>query len=152
MDIEASRPIDRLLDGTALKPVFFLFVLLPTVLGAVHHVDHIVRGNHLGWPFIQQVTPFTYSLAIYPLVALSLSLTLRNRVDAGYWTGFFAFSAAMIASVHISPWAIEPPRDVIAPYANPVVGLLAFAVLLGLIASVGLGCAYAAVRWHRVRS
>lgn len=55
----------------------------------------------------------------------------------------------MLAYFHISPWAIEPPQDVIWPYANPVFGYLAFAVVLALIASVAVGTAYAAALWRR---
>jgi hypothetical protein len=55
----------------------------------------------------------------------------------------------MLAYFHVSPWAVEPPQDVVEPYANPLLGYLAFAVLLALIASVLLGAGYAAVLWRR---
>jgi hypothetical protein len=134
---------------TSLTRLFYLFVLAPTVLGAAHHLDHVIRGNHVGWPITPEVNPFTYSLAIYPLLAISLYLTVTRRAAARYWAVFFAFSAGMLAYFHVSPWAVEPPQDVIAPYANPLVGYLAFAVLLALIASVVLGSAYGAVLWYR---
>ena len=38
-----------------------------TIFGIFHHVDHVVRGNHSGWPFEEAVTPFTFSLLIYAL-------------------------------------------------------------------------------------
>jgi hypothetical protein len=142
-------PTDR--PDTNLTRLFYVFVLLPTMLGAAHHVDHIIRGNHVGWPITPEVNAFTYSLAIYPLLALSLYLTVTDRVDAGYWAGFFAFSAGMLAYFHVSPWAIEPPQDVMDPYSNPLAGFLAFAILLALIASVVVGSAYAALLWHRGR-
>jgi len=132
---------------TNLTRAFYAFVLVPTLLGAAHHVDHVVRGNHVGWPLTPEVNPFTYSLAIYPLLAVSVYLTATRRVEARYWAGFFAFSAGMLAFFHVSPWAVEPPRDVIVPYENAAFGYLAFAVLLALIASVVLGSAYAAVLW-----
>lgn len=127
----------------------YLFAAVTTLLGAVHHLDHLVRGNHVGWPVTPEVTPFTYSLAIYPLVAISLSLTLTDRVDTGYWAWFFAASTGTLAYFHVSPWAVEPPQDVVLPYGNPVVGYLAFGVLLALIASAVLGAAYATVHWYR---
>ena len=136
----------------SLTPLFVLFVAVPTLLGVAHHVDHIVRGNHVGWPLTPEVNPFTYSLAIYPLLAISLYLTATDRVDAGYWAGFFAFSAGMLAYFHVSPWAVEPPQDVIVPYANPVFGYLAFGILLALIASVVVGSTYAAALRYRGRS
>jgi hypothetical protein len=142
-------PVDLPTTDTNLTPAFYLFVVVPTVLGAAHHVDHVVRGTHVGWPITPEVTPFTYSLAIYPLLALSLFLSLTKRVDARYWAGFFAFSAAMLAYFHVSPWAVEPPRDVMLPYENPLVGYLAFAIVLALIGSVVVGSAYGAVLWSR---
>jgi hypothetical protein len=148
MEIERIR--DRLpTEKRSLTPVFYVFVALPVLLGAAHHVDHVVRGNHVGWPLTSEVNPFTYSLAIYPLIGVSLYLTVTERVDAGYWAGFLAFSAGMLAYFHVSPWAVEPPRDVMVPYESPLVGTFAFAVLLALIASTCLGAAYAAVLWRR---
>jgi hypothetical protein len=137
---------------SGLKRTFFLLVLAPTLLGAAHHVDHVIRGNHVGWPVTPEINPFTYSLAIYPLLAASLYLTVTDRVDAGYWAGFLGFSAGMLAFFHVSPWAVEPPRDVMVPYEAPLAGYLAFGILLALIASTVLGSAYAGVLWYRSRS
>lgn len=148
MELTEHLPIDTPVEQTSLTRLFFAFVLIPTVLGLSHHIDHIVRGNHVGWPLTPEVNAFTHSLAIYPLLMISLYLTLSGRVEARYWAGFFAFSAAMLAYLHISPWAVEPPQDVILPYANPLHGYLAFAVLLALIASVVIGSAYAAMLWR----
>ncbi|MFC6976027.1 hypothetical protein ACFQL1_17140 [Halomicroarcula sp. GCM10025709] len=142
-------PIERPTDDTALTRGFYLFVLLPTVLGVTHHVDHVIRGNHVGWPITPEVNPFTYSLAIYPLLAISLFLTVTRRVDARYWAGFFAFSAGMLAYFHVSPWAVEPPQDVMVPYANPLIGYLAFGIVLALIGSVVVGSLYGFVLWRR---
>ncbi|ESS03327.1 MAG: hypothetical protein A07HR67_01722 [uncultured archaeon A07HR67] len=115
MDVEDMLPVALPTSDTTLTRAFFLFILVPTLLGAAHHVDHIIRGNHVGWPITPEVNAFTYSLAIYPLLAISLYLTLTRRVEARYWAGFFAFSAGMLAYFHISPWAVEPPQDVSDP-------------------------------------
>jgi hypothetical protein len=149
MDVEDGLPFALPTTETNLTRAFSLFVLAPTVLSAAHHVDHVVRGNHVGWPLTPEVNAFTYSLGIYPLLAVSLYLTRTRRVEAGYWAGFLAASAGTLAYLHVGPWAVEPPRDVIAPYANPAVGYLAFGVLLALIGSVAVGSAYAAVPWYR---
>ena len=149
MGLGERLPVDLPTESVDLTPAFYLFVAIPTLLGVAHHVDHVVRGNHVGWPLTPEVNPFTYSLAIYPLIAISLYLTLTERVDARYWAGFFAFSAGMLAYFHVSPWAVEPPADVIVPYENPLVGYLAFGVLLALIGSVVAGSVYAAVLWYR---
>jgi len=149
--------IDHLLtnvpvENNSLTRLFFVFVLVPMVLGIAHHVDHVIRGNHVGWPLTPEVNAFTYSLAIYPLLAISLYLTVTERVDAGYWAGFLAFSAGLLGYLHLSPWAVEPPPDVILPYTNPLVGYLAFAILVALIGSVVFGSAYAAYLSYLGRS
>jgi hypothetical protein len=149
MEIGDILPVELPTENTSLTRMFYLFVLLPAVLGAAHHVDHVVRGNHVGWPVSPEVNAFTYSLAIYPLLVVSLYLTLTRRVEARYWAGFFAFSAGMLAYFHISPWAVEPPQDVLVPYANPVVGYAAFGIVLALIASVAVGSVYGAALWYR---
>jgi len=57
----------------------------------------------------------------------------------------------MPAYFHISPWAFEPPQDVIAPDANPVAGYIAFGILLALIASAVFGVVYATALWYRFK-
>lgn len=47
-----------------------MLAIFTTVFGIGHHVDHIIRGNHVGWPLTPEVTPFTYSLGFYPFIAL----------------------------------------------------------------------------------
>lgn len=149
MAIIDRLPFDGSETNTGLPRAFYVVVLIPTLLGAGHHVDHVVRGNHVGWPLTPEVNPFTYSLGIYPLLALGVFLTVAGHAGARYWTGFFLFSAAMLSYFHISPWAIEPPHHVIEPYATPVAGYVAFLVLLALIASVVVGAGYAAFLWRR---
>jgi hypothetical protein len=55
----------------------------------------------------------------------------------------------MLAFFHLSPWAVEPPADVVLPYSNPVFGYLAFAVLLALILVVAAGALYSFRLWGR---
>jgi hypothetical protein len=57
----------------------------------------------------------------------------------------------MLAYFHISPWAVEPPQDVILPYADPAVGYLAFVILLALIAAAALSAIYAILLVYRKR-
>lgn len=148
MDVENRLPFE-VPEDTSLTPFLYVLVAVPTLFGAAHHLDHVVRGNHVGWPLTPAVNPFTYSLGIYPLVAASLYLAASGRVEARYMSGFFAFSASLVAFVHVSPWAVEPPQDVIQPYGNPVLGYLAFGILLALIASTVVGCVYSLALWRR---
>jgi len=142
---------DRLaaVNRTKLPRLFALMIGISTLLGAAHHVDHIIRGNHVGWPIAAEVNPFTYSLVIYPLIAVGLYLVLTDRDSTRYWALLFPFSAGMLAFFHLSPWAVEPPADVILPYANPLYGYLAFGILLALIGAVVVASAYAVAAWRR---
>lgn len=149
MGVEDRLPVELPTEDTSLTRVLYLCVLLATALGAAHHIDHVIRGNHVGWPLTPEVNGFTYSLASYPLIAVSLYLTLTRRVAAGYWAGVLAALAAMAAYFHIGPWAVETPQDVIGPYTNPLFGYIAYAILLALIASFLAGSVYAAVLWYR---
>jgi len=150
MSIESLRDLsDPVRPADGRERLLYVLLAVPTLLGMVHHVDHVIRGNHVGWPVTPAVTPFTYSLVIYPVVAVGLYLTLTDRAGAGLWAAIMAASAGMLAFFHVSPWAVEPPQDVILPYANPLVGYAAFAVLLALMASVVAVGAYALFLWRR---
>jgi hypothetical protein len=139
-------------SGRADRPLplrAYALIGLATAFGLVHHVDHVVRGNHVGWPITPEVNPFTYSLVIYPLVVVGFALSLTGRAGARYWTAVMAGGGGMLVFSHLSPWAVEPPSDVILPYADPAWGYVAFAILLALIAVVFLGAGYSLVLWRR---
>lgn len=67
MELPDHRPTDVPVENNSLTRLFVVFVLIPTLLGAIHHLDHVIRGNHIGWPLVPEINAFTYSLAIYPL-------------------------------------------------------------------------------------
>jgi len=46
-----------------------------TIFGILHNVDHVVRGNQTGWPFVEEVKPFTFTLLFYALLPPGLYLT-----------------------------------------------------------------------------
>ena len=70
-----------------------------TIFGFFHHVDHVVRGNHSGWPFEQEVTPFTFSLLIYALLLPGLYLTWRGRLMAGYGVALLLLASFTLREV-----------------------------------------------------
>ena len=108
-----------------------------TIFGFFHHVDHVVRGNHSGWPFEEEVTPFTFSLLIYALLLPGLYLTWRGRLMAGYWLFTAGVLLALVTSVHFVGEDREAPvRDIYAVYDSPVWGFLALVDLTVLIASL----------------
>ena len=53
-------------------------LLAVVALAFAHHVDHVLRADNSGWPFTPEVTPFTISLLVYPILALDF-LLLRRR-------------------------------------------------------------------------
>lgn len=120
-------------------------------LTALHHLDHLVRGNHVGWPVQDEVNAFTFSLLVYPLILGGLILSRSGHAGPGYWMLVSGPGALLLAVVHLGPTAVEPPRDVIEPYKDTVVGALAFAVLLLLMAVVAASFAYEARAWRQER-
>jgi len=58
-----------------------LLLVAAILLGVTHHVDHVLRVDHSGWPFRPDVTPFTFSLAAYPILFFALFGPARS-----FWT------------------------------------------------------------------
>jgi len=108
------------------------------VFGLMHHADHVIRGNHSGWPFQAEVTPFTYSLLIYALILPGIYLTARGRSVPGYHLLVAAVGLALLGFVHFVPTGDHeaPVEDIYMVYESPLVGMLALGVLAGLITSV----------------
>jgi hypothetical protein len=129
-------------------PRLYLLVTVPTLLGRAHHVDHVVRGNHVGWPVAPGINSFTYSLVIHPIIGVGPSPTATDRVGVRYWVGTAALGTVMLWSFHLSPRAVEPPAEVVLPYTNPVVGYIAFAVVIAQILSLLVTTGYATHRWR----
>ena len=86
----------------------------------LHHIDHIIRGNHVGWPVTDELTPFTYSLVIYFFVFPGLWLTAKGKVGAGYWLVVAIAGILTAGPIHLGPWAVEPLGDIIQPWADPL--------------------------------
>ena len=127
--VAEARPVRERWRRSLLALGFFV-----TVFGILHHVDHVVRGNHSGWPFQEEVTPFTFSLLVYALLLPGIYMNLRGRVAAGCWLFTAALALALITSVHFLGEDREAPiRDIYAVYDNPVWGVLALVVLYGLV-------------------
>lgn len=83
---------------------------LTTGVGVLHHLDHVLRVDHSGWPAIPLVTPFTYSLLVYPLIASVF--WLRNKPWYRFWAILVIF--IMIQASHTF---IEPPHDIYHTWA-----------------------------------
>ena len=109
-----------------------------TAFGIMHHVDHVIRGNHSGWPFEQAITPFTFSLLIYALLLPGLYLTATGRLMARYWLFTAVVGLALVVWVHFIPTGDyeAPIEDIYAIYGSPLAGLLAVVILAGLVISL----------------
>ncbi len=111
-----------------------------TVFSLMHHADHVIRGNHSGWPFQAEVTPFTFSLLIYALILPGIYLTAKRYRIAGYHLFVAVGGLVLLGFVHFAPTGEHeaPMRDIYMAYGSPLAGLLALVVLAGLITSVAL--------------
>ena len=58
----------------------------------LHHVDHVLRVDHSGWPFTPEVSPFTFSLIIYPVFLSVFFLKSRPWYRVSATALLFLFS------------------------------------------------------------
>ena len=140
---EPAAPRDR---------VLLRLTYLALVLAIGHHVDHVVRGNHVGWPVTAEVNAFTYSLAIYPLILGGLFLYRRGMVGPGFWILLSGGGAVFLALIHFGPWALEPPGDIIGMYETAFIGWFAFGWLVALVAVLVIASVYELRLWLRSRA
>ncbi len=133
---EGEHPVPQRLVG--------LLVII-SLFGIGHHIDHIIRGNHVGWPLTPEINAFTFSLLSYPFITLGLYLGWRDRAGVPYWTGLFFVSSLLVGYVHLGPSAIEPPADIITVYENALVGWFAFAWVVGFTIVLVAGLVYSSL-------
>jgi hypothetical protein len=117
-----------------------IFASSATVFSVLHHVDHVARGNHSGWPFQAEVTPFTFSLLIYALILPGIYLTARGRGVAGYHLFVAVTGLVLLGTVHFAPTGGQesPIHDIYIVYESPFAGMLALMILAALMTSVTL--------------
>jgi hypothetical protein len=139
------------LTGEELPRRLFFLVFFVFLFGLGHHVDHVIRGNHVGWPLIPALNAFTFSLLAYPFVGLGLYLGWRTHAGVRYWTTLFFVLATMVITQHFGPTANEPPADVIGPYESQLLGSVAFGWLLLFTVVIVAALVYSAVLWSRRR-
>ena len=113
--------------------------IVTATLGMLHHVDHVLRFDHSGWPFRPDVSPFTFSLLVYPIIAAIL--LLKNRPWARVVLALILFLFATLAHIFLETpvdqydtWAHRP--DVNLPNVrSELLGWLAGVVTVALSAS-----------------
>jgi len=129
----------------------YRLIYLAAFLSVGHHIDHLIRGNAVGWPVTPEVNGFTASLAIYPLILTGLALYRAGHVGPGFWILVSGGGALFVGAVHFGPFALEPPPAIIDHCDSPVLGWLAFAWLIAFIGVLIVSSAYEARLWLRTR-
>jgi predicted anti-sigma-YlaC factor YlaD len=115
------------------------WALWTTFFGLLHHADHVLRVNHSGWPFLAEVTPFTYSLAVYPLIAVLLWARGWPRFRAGLAGLLFLFPTVSHVTLETPvtqyrTWAHRPAVNMLG-VQSPAMGTVAVAITLLLSAA-----------------
>lgn len=116
-----------------------------------HHVDHVIRGNAIGWPFSPEVNTFTASLVIYPIIAGGLLLYRAGQVGPGFWALVSGGGALFVGAIHFGPMAVEPPDHILGMYQPPIIGWLAFGWLVAFVALLAVTCLYEIRSWYGAR-
>ncbi len=128
------------MDSVRSRRRILVLAVAATIFSVLHHADHVIRGNHSGWPFEETVTPFTFSLLIYAFILPGIYLTARGRSIAGYHLFVAVAGLMLIGFVHFVPVGDyeAPMDDIYAVYDSPLVGFLALVILAGLVTNVAL--------------
>jgi hypothetical protein len=56
-------------EGPMHDRLLYRLTWLAAALSLGHHLDHLIRGNAVGWPLTGQVNAVTASLVVYPVIA-----------------------------------------------------------------------------------
>lgn len=126
-----------------------ILAVVVTIFSIGHHIDHIIRGNHVGWPIIPEVTPFTYSLGFYPVIALGFFLWARGHVGPRFWAVLSIIGVFFVGLVHFGPFAAEPLQDILVPYSSPVAGWFALAWLGAFLIMLAGTAVYSIYLWRQ---
>lgn len=129
----------------------YVLIYLAALMALGHHMDHVIRGNHVGWPLNEEVNAFTYSLAIYPGLLIGLYLYRSHRVGPSFWVLLSAGGALFVGFIHFGPAAVEPPPDIIDHYEPRFLGWLAYGWLVAFIRVLVLASVYEATLASRHR-
>ena len=131
--------------------VLYRLTWLALALSLGHHLDHLIRGNAVGWPVTEEVNAFTASLVVYPIIAIGLVLYHAGRVGPGFWALVSGGGAAFVSVVHFGPAAVEPPELLLDHYDPPVLGWVAFGWLVVFVAVLAITCVYETRLWAQER-
>ena len=131
--------------------ILYRLTWLALAMSLGHHLDHLIRGNAVGWPVTDQVNAFTISLVVYPVITTGLLLHRAGRVGAGFWALVSGGGAVFVSAVHFGPAAVEPPQLILGHYDPPILGWLAFTWLATFVAVLAITCLYETRLWSQQR-
>lgn len=131
--------------ATGLPRPTAVLIALAVVVGVLHHIDHVLRVDHSGWPFLPIVTPFTYSLIAYPLLlavlfgrALPLGVRAALLIVGTAFT-LWAHCAVETPAMQYGVWALGhsvdprmPPSLNLFHLCSPGMGVASVAVSMTL--------------------
>ena len=78
--------------------VLYRLTWLALAMSLGHHLDHLIRGNAVGWPVTDEVNAFTASLVVYPIIVIGLLLYRAGRVGPGFWALVSGGGAAFVTA------------------------------------------------------
>lgn len=124
--------------------------LRPLLLGIavfafLHHADHVLRTDHSGWPFQPEVTPFTFSLLVYPVLLADYLAITKPWLRVGLLSAGLAFliwiHITIETPVHLyQTWSTgastteaNPGVPNLLGVSSPVLGIVANLVLVMLL-------------------
>jgi heme exporter protein D len=131
--------------------ILYRLTWLAAAMSLGHHLDHLIRGNAVGWPVTDEVNAFTASLVIYPIIATGLLLYHAGRVGPGFWALVSGGGAVFVSVVHFGPAAVEPPELILDHYDTPILGWLAFGWLVVFVAVLAITSVYETRVWWQQR-
>lgn len=128
----------------------WMFVVLNTIGGIGHHVDHTLR-HKVGWPLTQHVNGYTITLLIYVAILIGAIYSRRGVIGPGFWAVFSFAGFVYTAAVHFLPGSPDPPAQYAELYGSRLYGAIAIAWLLLFLLSLAITTVYCARRWLAVR-
>jgi len=123
----------------------YRLVVAAVALSLSHHLDHVLRGGTaMGWPLTGTVNAFTYSLAVYPIIATLAFLSWRARTGPQTWMLLSSGGALLVLALHLGPAAGDSVGDIPDGYSSPLAGIVAVAALVALVAVLTFTAVYEA--------
>ena len=125
------------------------FVVLNTIGGLGHHVDHTLR-HKVGWPLTHDVNGYTITWLIYVVILIGAILTRRGVAGPFFW-GFISAGGFVYTLVIHFAVNIDPPAQYAAQYGSSVKGAIAVTWLVLFLISLASTAVYAFRRWAVLR-